>query len=177
MGLPDKKQVGNPVIEAFAVAPNPDTDTPFKAAAPTLQAITHFPVRLPTVIPDSPIGRSTPLYVIVDASAHYYKAILAYEPTCSGANFCTHFAVSGTDKQGLAQSELGQPHHTGQQVALTNGITGYFNESISGASGGGNEFLDWEQDGVVYQVVTRAYPRLQSSELIRAANSAILGHS
>lgn len=188
VGLPGGNQSRDALLSTrtFGVS---NKSQPFSAVLPYLKTQTQVPVLLPTIIPDSPFGGQT-IYAIANISAHSYEASLAYDANCNGANVCNHFAITGTDSTGIAKEVqearqygdtemtaekwLHEQYCTGESVTLAKGIAGRFKANLSGASAGGNEYLSWEQNGIFYQIRTRAYPILPKSELIKSANSAIM---
>ncbi|MDC0833425.1 hypothetical protein POG22_10465 [Geitlerinema sp. CS-897] len=165
---------GEPVEEASedspANAPTPSEVAPiFESAVSEIQPITEIPILLPREVP---LPDDPPIYAIADAEADRYEIELAFDPNCRGASACFYgmFAAKRTDGDYYGVGET-----FAETVELANGVTGYFNPMMCGASCA-PPVMEWAIDGVRYRMSLKglsgddAVAREKMTEL---ANSAI----
>lgn len=134
----------------------------FSEILPELQAQTELPIHLPTYIPES--DGPNPIYALLEtANASEYQILLAFTEDCTGGTACRLGSVSA--EVVTAQS----PSLTGEAMALSNELTGYFIDATCGANCS-DATLTWEQDSVRYTVAIQAG---KVETLVKMANSTI----
>lgn len=133
----------------------------FDSILPQLQK-TKVPLRLPTYLAIE--EETTPLYAIVEkVTSNRYTIQLAFDPDCEGGGACSFGSLTGEN----AKRKI--PVLKGNQVNLSEDITGYFKDAKCGSSCS-DSTLTWEQEGFRYTVGLKAGKK---ETLIKIANSAI----
>ncbi len=146
----------------------------FKPALAKLR-VTTLPVLLPTVFSGARLNDPRRTFVKVGAGAHHYELEIDYAADCNGANVCSEGSFGASDaayrKTFDADRKLEDSMFAGgRRVTLAAALTGYYSDTVSGASDGGNSYLHFTRAGVRYAIVTRISTQ---TELVKIANSAI----
>ncbi|WP_017663571.1 hypothetical protein [Baaleninema simplex] len=143
----------------------------FESAVSEIQPITEIPILLPREVP---LPDDPPIYAIADAEADRYEIELAFDPNCRGASACFYgmFAAKRTDSDYYGVGET-----FAETVELANGVTGYFNPMMCGASCA-PPVMEWAIDGVRYRMSLKGLSgddTVARAKMTELANSAIAG--
>lgn len=156
---------------------------------------THVPILLPTYFGPAKLDDPKVIFVRASASADHYEVQLNDADMCNGANVCSEGSIRaggaayrarltpdeaisdpvldpGPRKPAKDDLDAIRAHREifDHKVALAGGLVGYYSEFISGASAGGNSYLRFVRNGIVYSIATRISDQ---ATLVRIANSMI----
>ncbi|MGC9503491.1 hypothetical protein [Baaleninema sp.] len=170
-GESENGEIGEASAEtAPAATPTSEVAPIFEGVLAEIQPVTEIPVLLPNEVP---LPEDSTIYAVADAEVDRYEIELAFNPDCRGASACFYgmFAAKRTDGDYYGVGET-----FAETVELANGVTGYFNPMMCGASCA-PPVMEWSIEGVRYRISLKglggddAVAREKMTEL---ANSAIL---